>query len=58
MGAAVIAQALIEKGMLDGLAVEAGILMDRLWASVEDGSVVWLILIVAFLVLFKVSRKY
>ena len=52
-----IAQALIEKGMLDGLAVEAGLLIDRFWASVEDGSVIWLLLIVALFVLFKVSRK-
>jgi hypothetical protein len=55
--AAMVAQALIEKGMLDTLSMEAGMLWDRLRMSVQDGSVVWVLLAVAFLILFMVSRK-
>jgi hypothetical protein len=54
---AVFAQALIEKGMLDGLATEFSMLMGQLRASVEDGRIVYVLIVIALLVLFHVSTK-
>ena len=53
----VFAQAMIEKGMLDGLAAEFSILMGELRASIDDGRIVWVLLLIALLILFHVSTK-
>jgi hypothetical protein len=53
----VFAQGLIEKGALDGLAMEVSTLKGMIWASVEDGRIVYVILIVALIVLFRVSSR-
>lgn len=53
----VFAQALVEKGMLDGLAAEFSILVGQLEASIEDGRIVYVLIVVALLVLFHVSTK-
>ena len=53
----VFAQAMIEKGMLDGLATEFSILMGQLRASIEDGRIVYVLIVIALLVLFGVSSR-
>ena len=53
----VFAQALLEKGMLDGLATEFSILMGELRASVQDGRIVYVLIVIALLVLFHVSAR-
>jgi hypothetical protein len=53
----VFAQAMIEKGMLDGLATEFSILMGQLRASIEDGRIVYVLVVIALLVLFHVSSR-
>ena len=53
----VFAQALIEKGALDGLATEVAHLESYFWASVDDGRIVYVFLVVAFLILFRVSTR-
>ena len=53
----VFAQALIEKGALDGLATEMSNLRSYFWTSVDDGRIVYVLLVVAFLILFRVSTR-
>ena len=53
----VFAQAMLEKGMLDGLAFEFSVLWAELRASVEDGRIVYVLVVLALLMLFHVSNK-
>lgn len=53
----VFAQAMLEKGMLDGLATEFSILMGELRASIQDGRIVYVLIVIALLVLFHVSAR-
>ena len=48
---------MVEKGALDGLVLEVSTLEHHFWAWVNDGRIVYVILILAVLVLFRVSTK-
>ena len=53
----VFAQAMLEKGMLDTISFEFSILWAELLASMEDGRIVYVLIVIALLVLFHVSSK-